>query len=44
MRLHEDRDAFQALLSAIGERTGIREDIVEKDYYLTMLLRELSEK
>lgn len=44
MRLHEDRDAFQALLSAIGERTGIREDIIEKDYYLTMLLRELSEK
>ena len=44
MRLHEDRDAFQALLSIIGKRTGIREDIIEKDYYLTMLLRELSEK
>lgn len=44
MRLHEDRDAFQALLSVIGERTGIREDIIEKDYYLTMLLHELSEK
>lgn len=44
MRLHEDRDAFQALLSAIGERTGIREDIIEKDYYVTMLLSELSQK
>ena len=44
MRLHKDRDAFQALLSIIGKRTGIREDIIEKDYYLTMLLRELSEK
>lgn len=44
MRLHEDKDAFQALLSTIGERTGIREDIIEKDYYLTMLLRELAEK
>ena len=44
MRLHEDRDAFQALLSTIGERTGIREDIIEKDYYVTMLLWELSQK
>lgn len=44
MRLHEDRDAFQALLSVIGGRTGIREDIIEKDYYLTMLLKELAEK
>lgn len=44
MRLHEDKDAFLALLSSIGERTGIREDIIEKDYYVTMLLSELSEK
>lgn len=41
MNLHLDRDAFQALLSTIGQRTGIREDIIEKDYYLTMLLYEL---
>lgn len=44
MKLHLDKDAFQALLSVIGERTGIREDIIEKDYYLTMLLQELAEK
>lgn len=44
MKLHEDKDAFLALLSSIGERTGIREDIIEKDYYVTMLLSELSEK
>lgn len=44
MRLHEDKDAFLALLSAIGGRTGIREDIIEKDYYLTMLLSELAKK
>lgn len=43
MNLHKDRDAFQALLSVISERTGIREDIVEKDYYLTLLLSELAE-
>lgn len=44
MNLHQDRDAFEALLSDISRRTGIRSDIVEKDYYLTLLLWELSEK
>jgi len=42
MKLHKDRDAFQALLPAISEKTGIREDIIEKDYYLTLLLSELA--
>lgn len=32
MKLHKDRDAFQALLSTISEKTGIRGDIIEKDY------------
>lgn len=44
MRLHEDKDAFRALLSNIAMRTSIREDIIEKDYYLTMMLWELSGK
>lgn len=43
MKLHKDRDAFQALLSVVSGKTGIREDIVEKDYYLTLLLSELAE-
>ncbi len=42
MRLHKDRDAFQALLSTISKKAGIREDIIEKDYYLTLLLSELA--
>ncbi len=42
MKLHKDKDAFQALLSTISEKTGIREDIIEKDYYLTLLLSELA--
>ena len=44
MNLHQDKDAFEALLSDISRRTGIRSDIIEKDYYLTLLLRELSQK
>lgn len=44
MNLHQDKDAFQALLSDISRRTKIRSDIVEKDYYLTLLLWELSQR
>lgn len=42
MWLHKDKDAFRALLSSVSEATAIREDIVEKDYYLTLLLSELA--
>lgn len=35
MNLHQDRDAFEGLLLDVSRRTGIRSDIVEKDYYLT---------
>lgn len=44
MNLHQDKEAFEALLSGVSSRTGIRSDIVEKDYYLTLLLWELSQK
>ena len=42
MRLHKDKDAFLALLSSVSEATAIREDIIEKDYYLTLLFSELA--
>lgn len=44
MKLHEDREAFSVLLDSVSEQTGIRTDILEKDYYLTLLLWELAEK
>lgn len=44
MDLHQDKDAFAALISDIGRRAGIRSDIIEKDYYLTLLLWELSQR
>lgn len=43
MRLHTDTDVFSAILEFINERTGIRPDVLEKDYYVTLLLKELSE-
>lgn len=44
MNLHQDKDAFTALISDVERRTGIRSDIIEKDYYLTLLLWELSQR
>lgn len=44
MNLHNDKDAFRALLLDIERKAGIRSDIIEKDYYLTLLLWELSQR
>jgi len=44
MRLHEDKAAFRVLLSDINRQTGYRMDILEKDYYVTLILHELADK
>lgn len=44
MKLHESKESMELLISNISERTGVREDVLEKDYYVTLLLKELSEK
>jgi len=44
MKLHNDRLAFETLLLDISERTGIRADIIEKDYFVSLLLKELAVK
>lgn len=44
MKLHEDRLSFLNILGLIHEVTGIRQDILEKDYYVTLLLKELAQK
>ena len=44
MNLHKDRNAFRVLLEQIHERTGYRTDVLEKDYYVVLMLRELAEK
>lgn len=42
MILHEDKDTFRAIISSVSQRSNIREDIIEKDYYLTLLLAQLA--
>lgn len=44
MKLHLDRLAFQVLLEQIHNRTGYRTDVLEKDYYVVLMLHELAEK
>ncbi len=44
LKLHEDRELFSAIIEREEERSHIRQDILEKDYYVTLLLKELSQK
>ena len=42
MKLHLDKDAFGVLLEDIHSRTGYRTDVLEKDYYVVLILSELA--
>ena len=42
MNLHRDKNAFRVLLEDIHKRTGVRTDVLEKDYYVVLFLRELA--
>lgn len=44
MKLHKDKFSFLNIIGIVHGISGIREDILEKDYYVTLLLKELSEK
>ncbi len=44
MKLHEDINAFRVLINDIHDRTGYRLDVLEKDYYVVLMLEELAKK
>ena len=44
MNLHKDPEAFKTLLNDIHSKTSYRLDVLEKDYYVVLLLKELSIK
>lgn len=44
MKLHIDRDAFKVLLDFIHDKTSYRTDVLEKDYYVVLMLKELAKK
>lgn len=44
MKLHLDKLAFDTIISNVSKREKIRRDILEKDYYVTLILNELSKR
>ena len=44
MYLHEDREAFKEVIEQVAEDSGRAAVVIEKDYYVTMILRLLSQK
>ncbi|MCR4660931.1 MAG: nucleotidyl transferase AbiEii/AbiGii toxin family protein [Clostridia bacterium] len=44
MKLHLDKYAFDTIISNISKRSNIRRDILEKDYYITLILNELTSR
>ena len=44
MRLHLDKIAFEQIIDEVANIRTIRRDVLEKDYYVTLLLYELSQR
>lgn len=44
MYLHEDREMFKTIVEQVAEESGKNSIVIEKDYYVTMILRLLSEQ
>ena len=44
MKLHLNKELFRDIIDTLNTRTGIAIDIIEKDYYVCILLKELSKK
>lgn len=42
--LHSDREQFRDAIDLAYEQTGVMVQAIEKDYYVTMLLRLLAQK
>ena len=42
MYLHNDKDLFNEVITEVNSKTGIAQSIIEKDYYVTMILRLLA--
>ncbi len=44
MRLHEDKELFNSLIQSAAVAFGLRDFQVEKDYYVSLLLKQLVER
>lgn len=43
MYLHENRTLFKEVIDASSDKLGVSREIIEKDYYVTILLKKLAE-
>ena len=44
MYLHSDKDDFIDTINTVAVNTGLQAQIIDKDYYVTLMLRLLSEQ
>ena len=44
MYLHNDKDSFKEVIDQVARKNKLAPEIIEKDYYVTLILRLLSEK
>ena len=44
MYLHENKEAFLDVINTVATAKGLLTNIVEKDYYVTLMLRGLAER
>lgn len=44
MLLHNDKDLFAEVIYSASTELGLPVPIVEKDYYVTVILKEMAEK
>lgn len=42
MYLHEDKAKFLAVLESISKTSKIQADLIEKDYYVSLILKEIA--
>ncbi len=40
MYLHNDKDLFNEIIAEANIQTGIAQSMIEKDYYVTMILKD----
>lgn len=44
MYLHEHKENFRDIIEQVADATGRTEIVIEKDYYVTLILRHLSKQ
>lgn len=42
MILHQDKEAFEFIVDEVAQKHSVRRDVLEKDYYVTLMLHELT--